>query len=516
MSEDVRPAPPEPEPPEPPESPAPGPAGDAAPPLDEPPLDRTASVARVEQARVQGVLRPELRDWTDSQVLAALEAPNAHVWPVQQVRLRAEAGRRGLAVAGPGALLRGALGAQLRAPGGSLLIALVVALALGWWPLFVSGLLWQPLEELAGPFLPYMLSGWGAVTALACLLPMPLTLALQSARREPLSLLDAVRALRHAPTAVAGLAIAVSLAAPALLVAIVPCAGAWLVLSLWTALFLSAGAATCFSIERDLDPLAALIALREAERRRGTSVRVGFALLLGLVPFLLGILVALVGSGAQSELFLVIGSGCLAAASLALIHHAAATLYAGLAGALERTAAVSPRQGPPRPRTANAEAEVKAEADLAPRRFTPSGPGSAWLPWLALPLLLLPLGTPFWGPALWELLRTSDLPLATWAAIPTVHAVGLAGGLALLRAHQRGRRAVVMDRAGLLLDVGPDWPGTRLGWLRLRGYALEEDGVRLVLEGRWFSRWLGPLVPARDRDAHDLVTQLEQRRVQRL
>lgn len=539
MSEDVRPAPPEPEPPEPPAQPeppapqeppappAPGPAGDAAPPLDEPPLDRTASVARVEQARVQGVSRPELRDWTDAEVLAALEARNADTWPAQQARLRAEAVRRGLEVTGPGTLLRDALGAQLRAPGGTLLIAFLGALPLVGWPLFVSRVLWPLVVRLTGVdafqgmsgYL--MLTGWGAAAGLACLLPALLALALQSARREPRSLEAALRALRHAPTAVAGLAIAVNLAAPALLAGVVPCAGGWLVLSLWTALFLSAGAATCLSIERGLDPLAALAALREAERRRGTSVRAGFALLLGGIPFLLVILLFVVGNGARSELFLLVGSGCLALASFALLHHAAATLHLGLVGALERMALLAPRWGgagvPARLRRDDKpEANAKPEVELAPRCFAPPEPGPAWLPWLALPLLLLPLGTPFWGPALWELLQASELPLATWAAIPTVHAVGLVGGLALLRAHQRGRRAVVMDRAGLLLDVGPDWPGTRLGWLRLRGYALEEDGVRLVVEGRWLSRWLGPLVPARDRDAHDLVTQLEQRRVQRL
>lgn len=496
MSEDVRPAPPEPEP-------------QGTPAQPEPP------------ARAQGVSRPELRDWTDAQVLVALEAPNADAWPAQQARLRAEAGRRGLEVAGPGTLLRDALRAQLRAPGGMLLIAFLGALPLAGWPLFTSVVLWPLVVRLTGfdAFQGmsgyFMLAGWGAEAGLACLLPALLALALQSARGEPRSLQAALRALRHAPTAVAGLAIAVNLLAPALLIAVVPCAGGWLVLSLWTALFLSAGAATCFSIERGLDPLAALTALREAERRRGASVRVGFSLLLGGVPFLLVVLLFVVGTGARSELFLLVGSGCLAVASFALLHHAAATLYVGLAGALERMAVLAPRWGGAG-MAGGFRRDTQAEVELAPRSFPPPGPGPAWLPWLALPLLLLPLGTPFWALALWELLQASELPLATWAAIPTVHGVGLVGGLALLRAHQRGRRAVVMDRAGLLLDVGPDWPGTRLGWLRLRGYALEEDGVRLVLEGRWLSRWLGPLVPARDRDAHDLVTQLEQRRVPRL
>jgi hypothetical protein len=127
------------------------------------------------------------------------------------------------------------------------------------------------------------------------------------------------------------------------------------------------------------------------------------------------------------------------------------------------------------------------------------------------------VGTPFWTPALLDLLDPSALPVvAAAAAAPTAHAASLLCGLALLHLDRQGRQRVTIDAAGVLLDVGPAWSGTRLEWARVRGFLLHEDGVRLVIAGRRLSRWLGPLVPARDRDAHELTLVLEQRGIPRL
>lgn len=454
-------------------------------------LPPTRSAIGAEAPRDPATLRDvPAPSWTDSELLRALDAPASSL-PGKLVAAFAEARRRGLEPRAAAILL--AVGhAILDRPGSALLLGLASTAILGGWPLLAAA-----LDHAVAR---WVIAGWGTAALFALALPALMAVALQLVRRRPPDPAALRRALAHAPTAVAGLAVAFTWAVPAVLLGLVPCLGGLLVFTAWLALLIRAGAATCLALEHGLDPLSALAAHAHAERRWGRSTRYGLAgsltilVVLGFIALLLGAFALegghegwiagalLGGAGAVLGLLLVSAAFLLCAAA-----HAAALSIEG-----SRCAA-------------------PAEA-----RYGPLDPRPGPLPWLATAALLIPLGTPFWGAALHPLIHSSTLPMATWAAIPTAHLVALGGGLLLLHLHRARVRVVAVDRTGVTLDARGGWAGRYVAWSRVRGFALEEDGVRLVIEGERLSRWLGPIVPAREREVHDLVQLLEQLGLPRL
>ncbi|MGE0710141.1 MAG: hypothetical protein AB7N76_07375 [Planctomycetota bacterium] len=144
-----------------------------------------------------------------------------------------------------------------------------------------------------------------------------------------------------------------------------------------------------------------------------------------------------------------------------------------------------------------------------PDRATYAG---APLPWWGEPLALLALlpvislGGSNAGNALallrrllWQVPQLNPAFLIAWAVVSA-----LAGVVLLLWLHGRGR-TVAVDDDGLLLDVGPEWSGTRVPWARVTGFQVAEAGVLVRVRRRLAS----VRVPAREREAHDLVARLE-------
>ena len=93
---------------------------------------------------------------------------------------------------------------------------------------------------------------------------------------------------------------------------------------------------------------------------------------------------------------------------------------------------------------------------------------------------------------------TVGLKLAPWAVL-----------LTLLALQQATTRSVLVDSDGVLFDHSPTWYGARLRWDQLVGFRLIEGGVRLVVHGRPWTRWLGPTIPAEGAAQHDLSVILE-------
>lgn len=430
--------------------------------------------------------------WTDSELFRALDAPASSL-PGKLVAVFAEARRRGFEP-GVGSSLVAVWRGFVDRPGSALLLGVGSAAILVGWPL-----LWA--VALRGQLARWVVGGWGATALFALALPALLALALALVRRRAPDLGQLRGALVHAPVSVAALAVAFTWAVPAVLLGAVPCLGGLLVFAAWLGLLIRAAGATCFALERGLDPLGALAAHRHAERRWGRAPRYGLAGALtsvGLVVFssVFALTVGLGESGAAPILSIAVGALGVGLATLV-------SAGAFLLGAAAHGAALS---GQTEPR----------EPDARVRTYGPQAPEPGPLPWLATLALLVPLGTPFWGAALVPLVRSSTLPTAAWVAIPTAHLISLLGGLLLLHIHRARVRVVAVDWTGVTLDPQGGWPGRYLPWSRVRGFALEEDGVRLVIEGERLSRWLGPIVPAREREVHDLVEMLEKRGVERL
>ena len=491
-----------PESPRPPDVPAPPLAGG---PQEPPPGQAKAPAPR------------SLREWRDAELLGALDARET-LPPGQGLRLEMEARRRGIAPASSLALLRRGLADLLVHPGRSVLVGLLSGGALFGWPFLVLVIAEAMFRGMRVGTLLLLAAGWGAGALLAAVLPFLMSLTLPAARGK----LRGPEGASAVLTSLAGLGVALTLAVPALITSLVPCVGGWFVLSAWAALLVGAAAPVGLALSGGLDPLGALEAFREGERRRGRSLRLRLGLGLGAVPYgmMFLVLVSVVfrsnhGPGPEAMLIVtgIMALGLLWSATLGV--WSAAAYCEDLRGCLSRAAAAPPPLPEPEPGKPEPPGAAEERAAL-PRTFYPPPGGGQGLVLLAGLFLLVPVGTPFWAPAMAELIQDAMLPVAAWAAVPTGHLGGLAGGLLLLHLHRQRRRAVSVDRAGVLLDVGPRWPGTRIPWVRVRGYLLEDDGVRLVLEGRRLSRWLGPLVPARERGAHELLLVLDRRRIPRL
>lgn len=99
-------------------------------------------------------------------------------------------------------------------------------------------------------------------------------------------------------------------------------------------------------------------------------------------------------------------------------------------------------------------------------------------------------------------------------------ALGLAlppwGALLALAAWQNAtQQAVLLDAQGLLFGHSARWRGARLAWGSIAGFRLVTGGVRLVVNGRPWTRLIGPTVPCDGALQHQVVVTLEAHGVQR-
>lgn len=120
-------------------------------------------------------------------------------------------------------------------------------------------------------------------------------------------------------------------------------------------------------------------------------------------------------------------------------------------------------------------------------------------------------GNPFSGGVIgFQLSRQLGIP--TW-----VGGLGGAGGLlacglaafVVLLVGYRGRRRVVVDLDGFALDRTPYWTGTRLSWRDVASFRTTGLGVELKPRGLFGLFWR-PIAPTQERETHDLVTRLEE------
>ncbi len=148
------------------------------------------------------------------------------------------------------------------------------------------------------------------------------------------------------------------------------------------------------------------------------------------------------------------------------------------------------------------------EAAPTPGRFVlASGAPPTWRSQVAQLALLFLVFRPFVSK--WFLKLQAELPGSVWTTLVLVPL--LVAGILLLDEHLRGRR-IHADEAGLLLDPGPRWPGTRVAWADVRGYRHIEGAVQLVVAG--LPGLLGPRIPvANDEERAAVGALLESKKV---
>ncbi|MCO5168785.1 MAG: hypothetical protein M9894_20795 [Planctomycetes bacterium] len=138
-------------------------------------------------------------------------------------------------------------------------------------------------------------------------------------------------------------------------------------------------------------------------------------------------------------------------------------------------------------------------------------------------LLLLPL-CGLWNLAGLVLVGAGEMLARALGAPPALgHVMGLGTwallllGLGLLvHAHQtRWRGATLFEDRVVLGTVAPV-RGVILRYDRLRGFRCRAGGVALMVRGRPWTRWLGPMIPCDEALMHDVVERLEARGVRRL
>lgn len=451
--------------------------------------------AALEAALLRLRPRAEVRRWTDELVKEALADGQRRHAPERWLEVRAEAAVRGIAThegwSTPARAWRAVRAHPLTWIVALLLTALVLTAA---WA--AGGLAGSALVDLAhgyssprwrGRPLQGAVQGWALALGACLVLPALLALVLPAcAGRRPSARAALEATLEHGPTAVLTVALLPYAVLPPLALLFAPILG-WLVaaVSVATGLVLAV-LAVALSVQHSLAPMAALTGAISA---------------LGRHPRVLGGVVLTVGVTILAMLGLVLLESVLLprAARLPFQQLALVVTPLLLFGVASAWIGVAPR-----PRT-------DGPAPWGPpRAFARPGEPSHLARGAGTALLVLTLGTP----ALY--LLAEELPaglIPKGAALPGtfgLHMVALLGGMILLRLDHVRARAVAVDRLGALLDAGPDWPGTRLAWRRVAGFQLEATGARLVLVGRPWTRFVGPVVPARDEEAHALVQVLEE------
>lgn len=320
---------------------------------------------------------------------------------------------------------------------------------------------------------------------------------------------------------------------------------------LLTPILLAVATSALFLIDRDLDPIAAVVAaLRAVRPYVGWSYYFAFVslvvgLALGVIGGVLGVLTC--GYGALLVFSYLILVQCEFYGQLATRLEAQLRGPEGANPSPADVSAQATEQGsaPPEgaaasPLTAegggnpNPYAPPRADVELiqaagdglqraAPvpagcQEFrgppVPSGVGAAALAFLA-PWVVAG-GNPFSGAVIgFQLGRQLGMPnwLGGLAGGGGLMACGLAAFATLLVGY-RGRRRVVVDLDGFAVDRTPFWGGSRLGWSALASFRTSGVGVELRPRGLWGWIWR-PVVPTQERETHDLVALLEEAGVPR-
>lgn len=116
-----------------------------------------------------------------------------------------------------------------------------------------------------------------------------------------------------------------------------------------------------------------------------------------------------------------------------------------------------------------------------------------------------------------ELLRAAGLPrelglvmgVGSWALMLAV--IGL-----LLHAHQTRWRAATVERDRVIIGTLDPPRGLLLRFDRLAGFRCAAAGVVLVVRGKPWTRWLGPLIACDGKVMHHVVERLEAQGVRRI
>lgn len=115
------------------------------------------------------------------------------------------------------------------------------------------------------------------------------------------------------------------------------------------------------------------------------------------------------------------------------------------------------------------------------------------------------------------MLRAVDLP----ASLAVVMGVGtwallLGAGLLLLHAHQTRWRAATLDERAVIIGMIDPPRGIVVPYEKISAFRCNAAGVVLVLRGKPWTRWLGPLVACDGSLMHRVIVRLEAHGVRRL
>jgi hypothetical protein len=89
-------------------------------------------------------------------------------------------------------------------------------------------------------------------------------------------------------------------------------------------------------------------------------------------------------------------------------------------------------------------------------------------------------------------------------------------GLVILLYRRTHYRSALLDEQGAVFGRTESWRGARVAWKDVSGFEITGDGVRLRLQRRPWTRWLGPVVKSDDRLTHEVVLLLEKRGIPRI
>lgn len=77
--------------------------------------------------------------------------------------------------------------------------------------------------------------------------------------------------------------------------------------------------------------------------------------------------------------------------------------------------------------------------------------------------------------------------------------------LVLIGLENATHHSALIDAHGVLFDRSPTWRGARLAWDAMLGFRIVEGGVRLVVRGRPWTRFVGPTIPCDGEVMHRVV-----------
>jgi hypothetical protein len=111
----------------------------------------------------------------------------------------------------------------------------------------------------------------------------------------------------------------------------------------------------------------------------------------------------------------------------------------------------------------------------------------------------------------------AQLPwIPAWAGISVglgLYTIPSLSALVLLRHRHVSSRAIDLDDDGVSLGRTETWKGYAVPWRWVEGFRITGNGIMLQVEKEPWTRWLGPTIRCDERLLHDIVVELEKRKI---